>query len=365
MKRILIAIVALSSLLVSATPAAATSPRAAAPVAACGANQLLHSRFFDDMDSSASSANWTSDGAPIADSGDWRLDHSHPFSGDTGLFGEDSAMLGVHTLELARDIALPAGDGATPFLRFEHDYGFEQSFDGGVLEYSTNGGAAWADISGLPVDAGYNGMIDSASNPLDDHPAFVSESNGYRATRANLSSLAGKSVRFRWSIGTDNTGSAVGWFIDDVRIYSCLPDTDGDGVPNNADACPAVAGTNNGCPPATVGVGPTPAPVGGNGGGGTTLTLKSAKLRSCKISGKGKKLRVKCTLSDSGAVRRATVTIKKGKKTVLKKSLKPTSKGVLSIKPKRKLAKGSYKVSIVIRDASGAKRTLKKTLKVR
>jgi len=73
---------------------------------------------------------------------------------------------------------------------------------------------------------------------------------------------------------------------------------------------------------------------------------------------------VKCTLSKSGAVRRATVTIKKGKKTVLKKSLKP-KKGVLSIKPKRKLKKGSYKVSIVIRDASGAKRTLKKTLKVK
>jgi hypothetical protein len=43
----------------------------------------------------------------------------------------------------------------------------------------------------------------------------------------------------------------------------------------------------------------------------------------------------------SGAVRRATITIKKGKKTVLKKSLKPTSKGVLSIKPKRKLKKGT------------------------
>ena len=94
-------------------------------------------------------------------------------------------------------------------------------------------------------------------------------------------------------------------------------------------------------------------------------TLASAKLKSCKISGKGKKLRVKCTLTRSGAVRRATVTIKKGKKTVLKKSLKPTSKGVLSIKPKRKLKKGTYKVTIVISDARGEKRTLKKTLKVR
>ena len=161
-------------------------------------------------------------------------------------------------------------------------------------------------------------------------------------------------------------GGGRGWFIDDVRIYSCLPDTDGDGVPNNADACPTAPGTQNGCPPATGGGGgttPPPAPPSGNGG--SRVTLKSAKLRSCKISGKGKKLRIKCTLTKSGAVRRATVTIKKGKKTVLKKSLKPTSKGVLSIKPKRKLTKGSYKVSIVIRDAAGNKRTLKKTLKVR
>jgi len=49
----------------------------------------------------------------------------------------------------------------------------------------------------------------------------------------------------------------------------------------------------------------------------------------------------------------------------VKKTVRPNSKGVLSIKPKRKLKKGSYKVSIVISDAGGAKRTLKKTLKVR
>lgn len=242
-----------------------------------------------------------------------------------------------------------------------------------MLEFSTDGGGSWADITTLPapVDVGYNGTVNGTGNPLLGRAAFVSESNGYRATRATLTSLAGQSVRFRFTIGTASSstvGGGRGWFIDDVRIYSCLPDTDGDGVPNNADACPTAPGTQNGCPPATGGGGgTTPPPGGGSGGGGsgTKVTLKSAKLRSCKISGKGKKLRVKCTLSKSGAVRRATITIKKGKKTVLKKSLKPTSKGVLSIKPKRKLAKGSYKVSIVIRDAAGKKRTLKKTLKVR
>ena len=343
-------------------PPAAPAPEA--PAAACGANQVFQNRFSDDMENPSTDNNWFTD-----DLSAWGFDDSYAHSGDLNLRGADLPTLGVRSLELDRNVALPAG--ATSFLRFDHAFGFEDFsttdfYDGGVLEFSTNGGSTWADISGLPVDVGYNGTIDSASNPLDDRPAFVSESNGYRATRANLSSLAGQSVRFRWRIGTDNTGSGVGWFIDDVRIYSCLPDTDGDGFANNVDACPAVVGTQNGCPPATSGGGgTTPPPGGGSGGGATKVTLKSARLRSCKISGKGKKLRVKCTLSKSGAVRRATITIKKGKKTVLKKSLKPTSKGVLSIKPKRKLAKGSYKVSIVIRDSAGNKRTLKKTLKVK
>ncbi len=321
---------------------------------------MLQNRFFDNMENPSGDDNWFTN-----DLSAWGFDDSYAHSGNINLHGADLSTIGDRSLELDKNVALPAG--ATSFLRFDHAYGFEDFsttdfFDGGVLEFSTNGGSTWADISALPVDVGNNGTIDSASNPLDDRPAFVSESNGYRATRANLSSLAGKSVRFRWRIGTDNTGSGRGWFIDDVRIYSCLPDTDGDGFPDNADPCPTTVGTQNGCPPATGG-GTPPPPTGG--GGGTRLTLKSAKLRSCKISGKGKKLRVKCTITRPGAVSRATITIKKGKKTVLKKSLKPTSKGVLSVKPKRKLAKGSYKVSIVIRDAAGKKRTLKKTLKVR
>jgi bacillolysin len=358
---------------VAATEMATDPPNARAPeapAAACGAKQVLQNRFFDNMESDSSGANWFMDDLSV-----WNFDSDYAHSGDFDLHGADfSGPAGTRSLELDRNVALPAG--ATSFLRFDHAYGFDDSgttsfLDGGVLEFSTNGGSTWADISTLPepVDVGYNGTINGTGNPLVGRNAFVSESNGYRATRATLTSLAGQSVRFRFTIGTasaSTVGGGRGWFIDDVRIYSCLPDGDGDGVPNNADACPAVVGTQNGCPPATGGVGgPTPPPASGSGGSGTKVTLKSAKLRSCKISGKGKKLRVKCTLSRSGAVRRATITIKKGKKTVLKKSLKPTSKGVLSIKPKRKLAKGSYKVSIVIRDAAGKKRTLKKTLKVK
>ena len=47
------------------------------------------------------------------------------------------------------------------------------------------------------------------------------DSYGYTASQLNLGSLAGQSVRFRFRLGTDNCCGDYGWFIDDVRIYTC------------------------------------------------------------------------------------------------------------------------------------------------
>jgi len=41
------------------------------------------------------------------------------------------------------------------------------------------------------------------------------------SSRVNLSSLAGQSVRFRFRIGEDGSGADYGWFVDDVRVYTC------------------------------------------------------------------------------------------------------------------------------------------------
>ena len=140
-------------------------------------------------------------------------------------------------------------------------------------------------------------------------------------------------------------------------------------MPDASDACPAAPGTlPNGCAPSGGGADPGGGSTGGGstGGGGTTAaTLASAKLRSCKRSGTGKKARVRCTLRGFGAVQRATVTVKRKGKTVGKKTLRPSSSGVLSFKPKKALRKGTYKVTIVLRDADGNKRTLKKSFKVK
>ena len=46
-------------------------------------------------------------------------------------------------------------------------------------------------------------------------------SHGYVSTRVNLTSLAGQNVRFRFHVKTDTSVGGIGWFIDDVRVYTC------------------------------------------------------------------------------------------------------------------------------------------------
>jgi len=112
-------------------------------------------------------------------------------------------------------------------LQFNHSYGFENTgtsyWDGGVVEYSTNGGASWSDAGGL-ITAGqaYGGTISSCcSNPLGGRSAFVRESWGYTATQLDLSAHAGTNFGYRFNLGTDFILDDYGWFVDDIRIYSC------------------------------------------------------------------------------------------------------------------------------------------------
>jgi Zn-dependent metalloprotease len=282
-----------------------------APQPSCPSGQQLGTLFFDNMESYATSGdpNWA-----LSDSGIWFPTPEYTHSGQISLAGSDVGSRTDSNAAMTKSVVIPATANSA-FLRFDHAYGFDDDddlsdgdqggYDGGVVEVSGNGGASYTDIGSLFSVNGYDGPVADFGTPALDsalagRQAFVRESHGYISSLANLTSLRGKSLRFRFRIGTDFTAGDLGWVIDDVRIFTC------------ATPPPPVTGGGGTTPPSTGG-------GGGIGGGSSTVTLKSAKLRSCKISGKGKKLRVKCTLSRSGAVRRATITIKKGKKTVLKK----------------------------------------------
>jgi bacillolysin len=200
------------------------APNPEAPI--CAAGQLPTDLFSDDLENPAS-GNWATRGT-----GWYYPQNTHPYtgfdatyatSGTTNFWGVNRNSVGDYSIARTAGVTPPIGK--ITYLRFNHSYQFDDdpsgAYDGGVLEYSTNNGATWLDAGSLITDNKYNGAISSPSNPLNGRGAFVRESNGYISSRVNLSSLVGQSVRFRFRIGTDNEVDDFGWFVDDVRVYTC------------------------------------------------------------------------------------------------------------------------------------------------
>ncbi len=211
------------------TPAGAPNPKA--PV--CNGADAPTNFFSDDMESGSG---WTLNG--------WFYDVGYATSGDAMLFTSNPDVTSDKTATspaINVPASVPAG-GA--FLRFNHAWGFEhdgvESYDGGVLEYSTAGaGGPWTDAESLITDVGYNGTL-AASNPLAGRDAFVDVSNGYRATRVNLASFAGGTVHFRFRFTSDaSVGFFPGWVVDDVTAYTC-----GAGTPNNPPVLASIGNKN-------------------------------------------------------------------------------------------------------------------------
>lgn len=207
------------------------APLQAAVPALCEDWQTVSNLFFDDLENTGS-GKWVRQ--TLSGTTHWVYPIFSDFfatSGTQCLWGDDISSAADSTIRMTTDVFIPVGDCR---MQFNHSYGFENSgstyYDGGVLEFSTNAGSSWVDAGSLiTAGARYGGTIAGGfSNPLAGRSGFVRESYGYTASQLNLASLAGRSVRFRFRMGTDASVGDYGWFIDDVRIYRCLA------IPGNA-----------------------------------------------------------------------------------------------------------------------------------
>ncbi len=147
--------------------------------------------------------------------------------GNSGLYPTRSLQLPLTgTITMRSDVLLVPN----AYLRFNHSYAFQhlkpygtQLAHGGIVEYSTNGGLTWLDLGPLFTTNGYDGTLSASGNPLSGRMAFAGDSNGYISTRADLRSLANQTVRLRFTLGTDALNGSLGWFIDDIALYTCSP----------------------------------------------------------------------------------------------------------------------------------------------
>ena len=111
-------------------------------------------------------------------------------------------------------------------VTFQHRYQFEAdattTWDGAVIEISTDGGMNWQDVDAL-VAPGYTGVVSNqADNPLSDRPAYVGESAAWPALEAVTldfgAAFAGQTILLRFRAGSDQAAAAFGWEIDDIAF---------------------------------------------------------------------------------------------------------------------------------------------------
>jgi hypothetical protein len=201
----------------------------AAPEQVCPAGEHVVSILFDGFENEPS-GRWTLTSASANE--DWELKQDHPFEGSNHYFGKDNSFVTDFSLEMAADVSFPVGTDA--YLRFKHELALERSegnpdilYDAGIVEYSTNGGLDWIplDFNAPSENGGHNGVVSASyGNPLAGKDAWSGYSEEYFTSEQEISFLAGQDFRIRFRVGTDSSVPAVGWYIDNVQIYTCTPD---------------------------------------------------------------------------------------------------------------------------------------------
>lgn len=120
---------------------------------------------------------------------------------------------------------------SNPRLTFKTKYDLESSWDCGVLQVSSDNGTSWAYLTGQYTKAGSGqGKQTPAGIPVYD-----GQKTDWVTEDIDLSAYAGKQVRLKFELRSDEAVNKDGWYLDDIGIYSYAGLT---GLPATQSAIP-------------------------------------------------------------------------------------------------------------------------------
>ena len=146
-------------------------------------------------------------------------------SGTASWYSTDPDTIEQSSLVAATGVALPSGQ--TSYLRFFQsrliDFDDTDYYDGGTVEVDDLGTPEPAvEAATLPwVNGPTNVLAGDYDNPAANRKAFSGFLPSYRASRVDLTSYAGKTVKSQFTMNTDSSVSYPGWWLDDISIYTC------------------------------------------------------------------------------------------------------------------------------------------------
>jgi Zn-dependent metalloprotease len=148
-----------------------------------------------------------------------------PIIGDCELDDET----GVSFLE-SPPFVVPV-DRATLHVTFVHWIATEPSYDGGNVKVSVNGGPFVVVPAERFAFNAYNDTLTTTNgntDPMAGEAAWTGTDSGqlggsWGESQLDVRDLAepGDTVRVRFELGMDGCNGRVGWYVDDVRVYTC------------------------------------------------------------------------------------------------------------------------------------------------
>lgn len=214
---------------------------------------------LEDFESGSLPAGWTASAHDVADpntfdSPGWSVDSGLP-SGNGSTYSafapdiiEGNCDADTEAGAVALDspaILLPANEA--PHVAFDHWVATETGWDGGNLKVSVNGGP-WTVVPGVAYSFNpYNATMNVSDNPLGGEEGFTGSDGGsvsgsWGQSQVDLYGLAypGDTVQLRFDLGTDGCNGLVGWYVDNVHVYSCSDEVlpfCGDGLLDLGESC--------------------------------------------------------------------------------------------------------------------------------
>lgn len=173
------------------------------------------SLFEDNVNSTTVTPIWTK--SSTLASTNWEVSTARSYSPNKSYFSKNIDSINDEKLTLNTAIAL----GATPPpLSFRHWYNTESTYDGGVLEITTDNGVTWSDMQANITAGNYNALMDT-STILKRRRAWTGgTSNKFIKTKVNLTPYANKNIKLRFRFVTDLGTAYEGWYVDDIAIKS-------------------------------------------------------------------------------------------------------------------------------------------------
>ena len=156
----------------------------------------------------------------------WLTNTTQALSPTHSWYGKDYATSSDYVLKLISSVMTTGGPVE---IGFYHKYDTEHHYDGGVVEYSINGGTTWLDAGSFFTENGYPSNIYSNSGTgIAGRTAFTGNSNtqfgssGFIHSTIRLPLIGNPSLLIRFRVATDGsvapTSGLIGWYLDDIVI---------------------------------------------------------------------------------------------------------------------------------------------------